>query len=154
MAWILLGQAASVLIQTTLLWRWLPAAAIPDGALILTVLWGAAKGWANGLIVGLAAGLMTSWVSAAPLGVPLLVFGTVGAGTGLIAAHFHHASPWVSAFIMVGSTLFAFALTILALQAVGSPPAVSRQLLFELGVRTILNTVLALAATPLIHALV
>ncbi|HEY3115750.1 MAG TPA: hypothetical protein VGK54_03330 [Chloroflexota bacterium] len=153
MAWILLGQGASVLIETTLLWRWLPAAAVPDGALILTVLWGAFRGWAPGLIAGLAAGLMTSWVSAAPLGVPLVVFGAVGACAGFVAAHFHRGSPWVIGGMMVGSTVLAFALTILALQAAGWPLAVNRQFLIELGARTVLNTILALAATPLVSAL-
>lgn len=153
MGWIVLAQGASVVLQSTLLWRWLPAGALPDGALVLTVLWGASRGWEQGLVVGLVAGLMNSWVSVAPPGVLLVSLGAVGAGAGIMGTRFHRGSIWPLAGLVVAATVIAFVLTILALQTAGWPPAVSGASLLELAGRSLLNALLALLVLPLVAAL-
>src|SRR5713226_7590445 len=95
MIWMVPALGGAVLAQATVLPVWLPQRAVPDLVLILVVLWGALRGWRQGLATGLVGGFLESVVSAAPLGVHLLRLGTVGIGAGLGGARFERTGPLI-----------------------------------------------------------
>lgn len=151
--WLFPLLTIGLLLQSAVLSRLLPAGIAPDLIMVLVVLWGAVRGWTNGLAAGMIGGLLVSLVSVAPAGVHLLQLGTVGAAAGLAEARIPRAGLLVFPLFAAAGTLVVFSLGALGLQAAGwIVPWHSRSLL-ELLSRTALNAAVSLPLAPLMQAL-
>jgi rod shape-determining protein MreD len=128
MRWIIALLVAGALLEAAAL-RGLPMGAPRlEVTLIVVVGWAMLRGWEEGLLAGLIGGLIVDSLSLAPFGVHSLRLGAAGLGAGLLVARWGQSSPLLPVTAAALASMFAFTLSVLALQASGWSVAWERAL--------------------------
>lgn len=148
-----MGLGGAVLLQSTVLWRALPAALVPDLALVLVVLGGVFWGWQQGLVAGSLAALLESLLSAAPAGALFVSLAGVGLAAGLVGSAAERTGGIMATGLVATATLGAFLLLVLGFQGAGWRVGWEGSTLTDLVFRAAVNAAASVPLTPVVRAL-
>jgi rod shape-determining protein MreD len=145
--WSLLFTLIAVLLQSTLLGRLaVYTVAVPDLALGVLVFTAYSNGMMTGQVTGFFSGLISDFISAAPLGLNALIRTITGALCGLIKGVFVFGSIFLPMLLCAAATALKAALLIvlhaLFADAVPVYPSDSPVFLLELSLNTLIAPVL------------
>jgi rod shape-determining protein MreD len=152
MMWLLPVLMLGVLVQTAVLPGWVMLGVRPDVTLVLVVAWATLRGWEEGILLGLMAGLLTDLTSAVPMGVHMFRLATVGGLVGLGMANLARTSPLIPISIAGLASIGGFLLSVLALQATGLVVPVERTFFMEALPNAVLSAGVMAIVFPLMQA--
>ncbi|MDR0524761.1 MAG: rod shape-determining protein MreD [Spirochaetaceae bacterium] len=131
----------AAMLQSTLLRRLAVYHAVPDFVLVIIVFSAYSNGMMTGQLTGFFSGLMLDFLSAAPLGLNMLVRTLIGALAGLIKGAFYLDTVFLPMFLCAGATalkaLILSGLHLLFTQGVPSYSFSGPMVWVELGFNTV-----------------
>lgn len=154
MLWVMPFLIAAVLLESVALPGVSGARFRIDAALVIVVGWATIRGWEEGLLAGLIAGLTADFLSAAPFGLQMARLGTVGVLAGVLMPRLARSSPVFPIVAAAAGSLVAFFVGVLGLQAAGWAVSWEQTLLQEVIPSALLAGACMAVAFPLIRALV
>jgi rod shape-determining protein MreD len=119
---------------------------------VLVVGWATLRGWEEGVLIGLMAGLLTDLASAVPMGVHMFRLATLGGLVGLGMASLARTSPLLPISVAGLASIGGFLLSVLALQATGRTVPLERTFFLEALPNAVLTAGVMALAFPLLQA--
>jgi rod shape-determining protein MreD len=125
-AWTAVFSLAAVLLQSTLFFRLSLNRVIPDLTLGIVVYSADVNGTMTGQLSGFFSGLLSDFISSAPLGLNAFIRTIMGAAVGLLKGTFFLDAVFLPMILCASATLFkAFMLFLLSLLLAGAVPSYS-----------------------------
>ena len=151
MAWVILILAGAAILEAYPLPGWVTEVVRPQLTVAIVIVWAMLRGWEEGALVGVAAGLFVAFASPVPLGISvvrLALLGVLG-GLGLARlARAHRLWLFVAGF---GGSLLSYVVSVLGLQATGFSVPWERDLFLMAFPTACLTALITLAVFPVLR---